>query len=420
MNKLNYTKAMVLCWLIPAAAAVLVAAEPQVSTGPAGTDGPLQQSDRANPFENILTQMISEQKDAPGSGDRAESLAAPPLHLQTVILKFLRAKNLKTALDRMSSPYGGIAVDEGTNSLIICDSEENLEKILVEVRKADQTPKQIMIEVVIVDVLLKDDTEIGVDWDILSNERYNLAYRQGMIYPNRLRSTVENATTIGDASAFMTTGLGGEVSVISGTIRNVVNLLQEKRQTEILASPRVLVVSGQQAEIKTVEEIPYQERTDTSGGGQLTSTQFKEVGVRLLVKAVLTEDGKILIEIKPKQSVNTGVSISDVPVVDTREASTTLLIEDGKVVVVGGLRRKETKHTKYQVPLLGDIPLIGLLFSDDRIVVENSELLVLLSPHIEKDEPIGDDAMAKFREITGRPLLSMPADANGAFGQSYD
>ena len=74
----------------------------------------------------------------------------------------------------MSSEYGSIGVDENTNSLIICDTEENLEKILAEIKKADQTPKQIMIEVVIVDVQLKNDTEIGVDWDLLSTENTTL------------------------------------------------------------------------------------------------------------------------------------------------------------------------------------------------------------------------------------------------------
>ncbi len=364
---------------------------------------------RDNPFSEIpqLGKPASGAGSAPPAGAIEPNGTRPRLYIATVVLKFLRAKNLKTAMDKMSSEYGSIAVDDNTNSLIICDTKENLESMLTEVKKADQTPRQIMIEVVIIDVQLKNDTEIGVDWDILSDKTYNLAYRQAMVWPDRLKSTKADADTIGNATAYMTTGLGGEFSLVSGTIRNVVNLLQQKRNIEILASPRVLVVSGQRAEIKTVEEIPYQEKTGTSLGGELTSTEFKEVGVSLQVKATLTEDEKILMEIKPTQSVDTGVSIADVPVIDTRQASTTLLMEDRQVIVMGGLRRKETKNTRYQVPILGDLPLIGFIFSNDRKIVENSELLVLISPHIHKGEQPDDNAMARYNEIKSSSALTL-------------
>ncbi len=332
----------------------------------------------------------------------------PALFVKTITLKFLEARNLQSALKPMSSKNGSMAVDDNTNTLIICDTNDTLQKIVTEVQKADQTPQQIMIEVVIIDVQLQDDTEIGVDWDLLTTEYKDVAYRQSLIYPNRLNIIGEDATTIANITANAPVGLGSELAIISDDIRSVVNLLQEKRNVDILASPRVMVVSGKKAEIKTVEEIPYQEKTDTSGGGQLTSTQFKEVGITLEVKATVTDDGKIMLEVKPKQSVNTGTSINSIPVVDTREASTTLLMDDGQVSVMGGLRRQEMTHVRYQVPLLGNIPIIGLLFSDDKKVVLNSELLVLLSPHIYKGEPISAEVMERYEKIRNRPLLSLP------------
>jgi type IV pilus assembly protein PilQ len=170
-----------------------------------------------------------------------------------------------------------------------------------------------------------------------------------------------------------------------------------------------MVVSGQKAEIRTIEEIPYQQVTQSSAGGggsnAITSTEFKDVGVTMEVKATVTDDGKILLVIKPEQSVSTGTSIGGVPVIDKRGVSTTLLMDDGQVAVMGGLRRQETQIIKYRIPLLGDLPLIGFLFSDDRKVVENSELLVLLSPHINKGEPVSAEAMARYRQITGQSWL---------------
>jgi len=182
----------------------------------------------------------------------------------------------------------------------------------------------------------------------------------------------------------------------------------------------VMVVSGQQAEIKTIQEIPYTEVTQSSAGGggtsAISSTQFKEVGITLGVKATVADDGKILLVVKPKQSVSVSTGTTStgksVPIIDTREASTTLLMDDGQVVVMGGLRKQETKIIRSQVPLLGDLPLIGLIFSKDNKVVENSELLVLLSPHIYKGEPVPAEAMARFNQIKNKPLLSLPGAAN--------
>jgi len=330
------------------------------------------------------------------------------MSVETVTLKFLDAKGLKSAIEGLLSHFGSISVDSKSNSLIVSDTKENMDKIRAEIRKADQTPPQIMIEVVLVDVQLDDDTEIGVNWDILSDLTYDVSYRQSLGFTSRLGSTLSNSTTRGNATAFNTTGTGGDFAVVSGTIRNVIHMLQQKKELEILASPRVMVLSGKTATIKAVEEIPYNEITETSQGGQLSSTEFKEVGVTLEVSATLTDSNLIYLTVDSEQNVQTSESDTGVPVVDTRNAKTELLLEDGRLVVFGGLRRKETKMQLEQIPLLGDLPLIGFLFRSTSKVVKNSELIVFLSPHIYKGEPVGDDEMAKYDEITKRPMLAIP------------
>ena len=331
----------------------------------------------------------------------------PDLFVETVTLKFLRANSLKGAIENMSSEYGSISIDTKSNSLIVCDTNDNLPKILAEIKKADKTPQQIMIEVVILDVQLDDDTEIGINWDILSDKRYDIGYRQN--FTTRLGSTIENAANIGNATAFNTTGLAGNFSVISGTIRNVVHLIQQKREVEILASPRVMMVSGQSAIIEAVDEIPYQEISSTAEGGTLTYYSFKNVGVKLQVSATLTDGNDILLTVDAEQNVQVGTTTP--PRVDTRKAKTSLLLRDGQVVILGGLRRQEKTKEVDQIPILGDIPLLGLLFKSTDTVVKNSELIVFLSPHIYKGEPMSEDEMAKFKEISERPMLSLPGDS---------
>ena len=361
---------------------------------------------RDNPFaeisskENFISQNVSRSLQS--------GMESPELFVKTVTLKFLDAKNLRTAIASMISGHGNISIDGKSNSLIVCDTKENLEKILAQIRQADRTPEQIMVEVVILDVQLDDDTEIGINWDILSDKTYDIGYRQNFT-TSRLGSTIESAANIGSATAFNTTGLGGAFSVISGTIRNVVHLIQEKRDVEILASPRVMMVSGQTANIEAVDEIPYLEVSQTTQGGELTYYEFKLVGVKLQVSATLTDGNDILLTVDAEQNVQVGTTTP--PRVDTRKAKTSLLLKDGEVVVLGGLRRQEKTKEVDQIPILGDIPLLGLLFKSTDTVIKNSELIVFLSPHIYKGEPMSEDEMAKFKEISERPMLSMPGDS---------
>jgi type II secretory pathway component GspD/PulD (secretin) len=355
---------------------------------------------RDDPFANFIGNEKPAAQKVPQTSQPVEE--KPELLVETVTLKFLDAGNLKSAIASMSSKDGSISIDNKSNSLIVCDTKENLEKILAQVRKADKTPQQIMIEVVLLDVQLGDDTEIGVDWTRFFDPERDQSYTQA------LRPTT-----------FTT---GGLLTITKNNIIGTVRALQKIRNVEILASPRILVASGEEAFIQTVEEIPYVELSQTSGGGASTyaisSTAFKEAGVTLKVKATVTDEQKILMTIEPEQSVNTGeagVGATTVPIVDKRKAKTTLVMEDGQVLIMGGLRKKEIRITKNQVPLLGDIPLVGFLFSYDKRDVKNSELMVLISPHINKGEPISEDAMTKFRELGEKPILSLPPDWRDPF-----
>jgi type II secretory pathway component GspD/PulD (secretin) len=350
---------------------------------------------------------------APATKERPEG-PKPDLYIETVSLKFVDAKSLKASIENMSSDWGNMEPDAKGNSLIICDTNDNLPKILAQIRKIDRKPEQIMIEVVILDVKLNDETEIGINWDMLTNTYRDAVYRQNLSFTSRVGSTA--SSNISDATAYNSTNKGADFWLLSGDIRNVIHVLQEKNNVEILASPRVMVVSGQKASIEAVEEIPYQEQSDTSGGGSLTSIKFKNVGVTLNVGATLTDDKFIFLDVEADQKVRTGTAVvvgsgsntSSVPIVDARIVKSSLLLNDSQILVIGGLRRKETQKETNQIPFLGDIPLVGLAFKSTDTTESNSELLVILSPHIYKGEKPTDAEMAKYDEITKRPLVSIP------------
>ena len=338
--------------------------------------------------ENPFARLTAAKRAPIGDTVKNDIALKPDLCVESITLKFLDAKSLKASIANMSSEFGRMEPDAKGNTLIICDTNDNLPKILAQIRKIDRKPDQIMIEVVIVDVKLNNDTEIGVNWDMLTTKYDNklsdssqigTSFRQSLGFTGRVTS---NTTGTGTAAPVTTTtsilpwntiGAGSDFGLIYGDIRNVIHVLQEKNNVEIIASPRVMVVSGKESTIKAVEQIPYSDNSQTSQGGNMTSTQFKDVGVTLKVEATLTDDKFIALNVETEQSVQTGTSVvttggSGVPIVDTRNIKSSLLLNDGQILVIGGLRRKETQKQTNQLPILGDLPIVGLAFkSTDTI-----------------------------------------------------
>jgi len=333
----------------------------------------------------------------------------PEMHIAKVKLKYLNAKTLQAAITNMSTTHGSITFNEAENSIIVCDKKDTLDDIVAKVKSADTLPQQIMVEVVILDVKLTDASEIGVNWDILTDNWDKVQYRQNFT-TSRLISTEATATNVGEATQFNTRGLGGDFSIVTGLVRNVVHLIQQKRDVEILASPRVMVVSGKEATIEAIEELPYTEVQDSSDGGSnsLTSTKFKNVGVKLIVTATMTDENEILLDVEAEQNVTTGASNTEVPIIDTRKTNTSLILRSGQIVVMGGMRRQHKSRQVEKIPLVSDIPLIGGLFRNTSDSVENSELVIFISPRIYDGSAPNSDMMEKYKEITEKPLLKLP------------
>jgi type II secretory pathway component GspD/PulD (secretin) len=380
----------------------------------------LSKISQSNPFAQVILAQAQAQTKAQTPQVQVKTdEPKPELFVESVTLKFLDAKSLKASISNMSGNYGSMEPDAKGNSLIICDTNENVGKIISKIRAIDKKPDQIMIEVVIVDVKLDNETQIGIDWDMLTTRDHDAVFRQNLDFTSRLKSTEQTTANVGTATAFNTTGTGSDLLLLwPGDIRTVIHALQEKNNVEIIASPRVMVVSGQTASIEAVEEVPYSETSNTSQGGELTSTQFKNVGVKLNVGATLTDDKFILLNVETEQNVQTGTSVVSgvvgAPIIDTRKIQSSLLLNDSQILVIGGLRRKTTQKQTNQFPILGDLPIVGYAFKTTDTIENSSELLVILSPHIYKGERPTDTQMEKYNEITQRPLLTLPKpDPNG-------
>ncbi len=205
---------------------------------------------------------------------------------------------------------------------------------------------------------------------------------------------------------------------------------QENIDAKLLANPRVLVLDNEKALIKIISEIPYQELTESAMGGSIGTTAFREVGVELEVTPHLTREDMVRMRLKPKFSVVTGeVTVAGVgvsypqPVVDRREAETTLLIKNGQTVVLGGLRKKEVTKQINKVPVLGDLPLIGLLFRFKGEDTVTSELVVFITPRIVEQPTMTETEQTQFgtTEFSGPQSVTTGAEMSVATpGQTQD
>jgi type IV pilus assembly protein PilQ len=340
-------------------------------------------------------------------------------------ITYANVEDVEKALKKFLSPRGSLSSNPGTSNIIVTDTESKIKAIDTFIEEIDRITPQILVEARIYDITSKDRLDLGIEWQAGRNTTYS-------------GSGVTGITTVGtnptkDRDPFTTGVFSGTTNEAENTtaalrfgwlnsgvdIDVLLKAEQEKVQAKLLANPRILVLDNEAALIKIISEIPYQEISESSQGGQVGSTQFREVGVELEVVPHLTRDDMVRLQLKPKfsvqaQNVTVGTSGNQftVPVVDRREADTTLLVKNGQTIVLGGLRKKDVSQQVNKVPLLGDIPLLGNLFRFEGEDTVTSELVVFVTPKIVTEMEMSQDEKNKF-EVTkfeGPPLQPTKLD----------
>ena len=299
---------------------------------------------------------------------------------------------LNKALKDMLTAHGKIAMNTETRHFCITDTDDQIAMLDKMIEEMDRETPQILVEAKIYDVSCSGYLDFGFDWFAGTMTLYDpetgLAVG-GKTEPFSRTNFGSSITQAPKGDFGFRLGVLNDNVDIDGTFRAVKDTVKAR----LLASPKILVLNGKQADIKIVSEIPYQELTQTSGGGNIGTTKFKDVGVSLMVTPRLARDNKIRLTLHPMFSVQSGsvaisipsglTSISSTqPIVDTREATTEALIVDGQTVVIGGLRKKDVVREVSKVPLLGDIPLLGELFKFRGNKTVNSELIVFITPKL--------------------------------------
>jgi len=281
-------------------------------------------------------------------------------------LKYADAEDVKEKLLQViSEETGEVFVDERTNSVVIKAASPLLKNIDELIEGWDVQHQQVLIEAKILQVTLDKEHRLGIDWNSSLN----------------LRQNVSMDLTKGSSSIFEVATLTADEYEIT------LKMLETQAETEVLSSPRVVVIDNHEANILVGSSEPYIETTKDPDTGWVTEeTKFKDVGLKLIVTPKIGEDNFITITVHPEVSTARRVTeVDNALAVDTTQADTTMMVKDGETVVLGGLMKDVKSKTIRKVPLLGDIPLLGYLFRSKERSNKKTELVVFITPHILTD-----------------------------------
>ena len=338
------------------------------------------------------------------SQQQIEELA--PLRSELVQVNYAKATDLaallKSSENKLLSDRGSVSIDERTNTLLVQDTAAKLSEIRELVATLDIPVRQVMIEsrIVIANNDFARDLGVKLGFGAQHNSSIDDARLKiggglpgDIASPEVASTSFENPAGSGNQALLvnlpqtLAVGSGGAVNLLLGKIgsyllRLELSAMQQEGKGEIVSSPRVITSDQNTAVIKQGVEIPYQEATSSGA----TSVSFKEAVLQLEVTPHITPDDRVIMDLKlNKDNPDFTRAVLGVPPVDTRELETSVLVDNGETVVLGGVFERTQSRNIGRVPFFGDLPYVGWAFKQEQVQDENSELLIFVTPKILKD-----------------------------------
>jgi len=298
-----------------------------------------------------------------------------PSETRVYTLSYTEAEKLKEKVQELLSPVGTFTFDARTNTAVVTDFPESLTKVDQLIEAFDVPDGEVLIEAKIVKVELTNEMDLGVDWQqvfagIDAKTRMNF----------RVLSDIVGGTATGVALKY--------VMAPRGNTEAIIEALKKITKTETLANPRIMVSNNQEAKILvgTKEAVVTVTTTVPATGATVSapSVQYVDVGTKLFVTPNIKRDGHIQLKVRPEVSTSKVEVFQSnrIPIVSTTEAETNVLVKSGTTLIIGGLI--ETKHDRSEnrMPILGDIPILGLPFRGSTDIKKKTELVVFITPQI--------------------------------------
>lgn len=320
-----------------------------------------------------LRQEWTQQAEAIRARQELNETAKDLGEISTVYLSISFAKPSEVAVKiaEAKSERGKVAVDERTSLIIYTDYPARIANARQLLARLDRPTPQVLIEARIITLNSDVTKRLGINFGLSTSHQTT---------PTDI---IQNFALNGPlaANAF-TMGIS---QLVGKTLVNVdlqLEALETANEVRIMAAPRVLTLDNVKAIIQQGVQIPYLKVGDTASG--ITATEFKDAVLELQVTPHITPDRKVRMTIDAKQDTpsQTVVGAENQPGIDTRKISTELLVDDGNIIVIGGVIQNSDSHGKRVTPGLSDIPILGRLFKIEESEVIRNELLIFISPRI--------------------------------------
>lgn len=292
-----------------------------------------------------------------------------------------------------------IIPDQDTNSLIIRTSPRNYPSILEIIKKLDLFPQQVLIEVLILDLTLDEETEMGLEWALQGSQ--NKTILAGGV----TRTNSSLGALLGTATSTL---LPGGSFYIARPDRFVALLqaFSKDSKANVLANPILMTSDNKPASISITDEIPIESttlQTQTQVSTTSTTIQFRSVGIKLDILPKINSDNYVNLQINQEISAVGAETFgaTSTPSFTTRQVNTEVVLKDNQILVMGGLIRTDITESSEGFPGLRKIPLIGKLFGVESTDIRKTELMIFITPHIISNDKDSEFVTKQFRKRLG-------------------
>ena len=304
-----------------------------------------------------------------------------------------------------AAPEGeiNIVVDESNNALVVRAFQRDYRTILETIKKLDIYPKQVLIEVLLVDITLNDDTQFGLEWSRFLSSK--LPNAQSIV----IGSQPATDPLISALSGSVPGGIRYAVVDLGERISASIRAAASDGRVKVIISPNILASNNKESKIQigSSQPIPTGVFTSTAGatgtsGVVETAVEYKDIGTILTVTPRISEGGLVTMEITVEDSslgtsVPTG-PLTSAPSFNKTIAKTVLSVMEGQSIALGGLIRDTKDVSRSGIPVLNRIPLIGFLFGSKTRLIDKREMILLLTPHVITDQSQSNAVTKEFKE----------------------
>jgi type II secretory pathway component GspD/PulD (secretin) len=293
-------------------------------------------------------------------------------HTEVLALNYTSAEDAFKLLADFYGPY--LKLNAKLNTLTITAAPQIVERARADIARIDEPKRQVMIEALVTEMSTAAAKSVGIDWSGTLLNGADTILRTGL----DMSQIGDSGLSIGGVVKQLTGRLGG----LSYSVMPSIKALVRDGKAKIRANPRIVTADGQPAEIVMNKEQYYQLLTG-AGSYPVYSLEKIEAGVSMTITPYVSSNGDITVMAEPVVSDVVGTSMGQLPIVSKRSAKTKVVVRDGEDVVIGGLTMQTEQLVQRKIPLLGDIPILGLLFSSTKKVVEENEVVIIITPHLQ-------------------------------------